>query len=190
MSAGEIPSTPAQAPPLSGWVVRNSTSCATSQLDRFWVPPYRPAVEPDMTRAPEPLLEPEADADEVGGGGALVGDEVKGSGPDEAVDCNSTGFACACPMESTTISAVPSPTTSAPTPSPAGRRHQGRRDGPGEGGGWDGGAGGPGGPGGGGTEDPAPDEVLVGCAGPAVEPPTGAPESGPEGGPDGPVDGG
>jgi hypothetical protein len=96
MSACEIPSTPAQAPPLSGWVVRNSTCCATSQLDTFSVPPYRPTVEPDTTRAPEALLEGAAgDADAVAGGGALVGDEVKGSGPDELVDCNSTGFACA-----------------------------------------------------------------------------------------------
>ena len=52
MSDCATPSTPAHALPLSGWVVRKSTSWLTSQLETFSVPPYRPSVAPDTVFAP------------------------------------------------------------------------------------------------------------------------------------------
>jgi hypothetical protein len=80
MSDCAIPSTPAHAAPLSGWVVRKSLSWFRSQLDTFSVPPYRPWVAPDTTLVPlvvVPALEAaDGPALAVAGGGALVGDVV------------------------------------------------------------------------------------------------------------------
>jgi hypothetical protein len=74
-----MPSTPAHALPLSGWVVRKVLSWFTSQLAWFSVPPYRPSDEPDTTLVPLPVVEvggAEVLALAAAGGGALVGDVV------------------------------------------------------------------------------------------------------------------
>ena len=127
MSDCAIPSTPAQALPLSGWVVRKSLSWFTSQLDTFCVPPYSPSVAPETTLVPL-VVDVEEDGLVVAaaGGGALVGDVVYGSGPDDDVDCKSTGAAAAGLVDRTTARAVMRPTISAPMPIALGRRHQGR----------------------------------------------------------------
>jgi hypothetical protein len=79
MSDCAMPSTLAQALPLSGCVVRNWLIWSTSQLATFSVPPYKPSVEPDTTLVPL-LVEALEDADGLtlaaDGGGALVADSV------------------------------------------------------------------------------------------------------------------
>jgi hypothetical protein len=95
------------------------------------------------------------------------------------VDWSITVLAAAGPLVSTTVSATAKPTTTAPTPIPAGRRHHGLppdAPDPDRPGGSDGGPAG-------GIEEPDP---PAGAWPTSEAPPVGPPDSGPEGGPDGP----